>query len=80
MPIYEYSCECGNQVEELQGINDEHAFVCSCGEKMKRVFGGGQAIRIDFTPGFDCQAGKVFSTARERDNFLAEKGWERIKS
>jgi putative FmdB family regulatory protein len=80
VPIYQYKCECGNAVEELQGINAEHVFTCSCGKQMKRIFGGGQAIRIDFTPGFDVQAGKNFGTKRERDNFLAERNWERIKS
>lgn len=80
MPIYDYKCDCGRKVEELQGINAEHVMTCICGKKMSRVFGGGQAIRIDFTPGFDIQAGRDFATKRDRDNFLAERNWERIKS
>lgn len=80
MPLYEFSCECGVRVEELQKANDEHVMTCICGLPMSRIFGGKQLIKIDFIPGLDIQAGKVFNTKRERDNFLAEKNWERIKS
>ena len=80
MPIFEFSCECGERAEEIQGANEEHALTCKCGKPMRRLFSAGQKIKIDFTPGLDVQAGKVFTTKRERDNFLAEKNWERIRS
>jgi len=37
MPIYEFSCECGNEREDLVSVGTEHIKCKECGKDMKKI-------------------------------------------
>lgn len=79
MPLYDIKCEKHGKQEILSSVTSH--FACpSCDRPAHRVFSIGRVkIKEDFIPGWDMGAGRNFYSARERNNFLAEKGWTRIR-
>lgn len=75
MPFVDVECkDHGKQerfVHDLVGFRE--APCESCGEPARRVWALG-GFSMDFRYGYDEGAGRYFDTARQRDNFLAEKG------
>ena len=55
MPLYKYSCECGEQFEELHSVADRHTSICpKCGASAKQEitavhFDGRMGLDPDFT-------------------------------
>jgi predicted nucleic acid-binding Zn ribbon protein len=75
MPFVDVNCENHGKVETFsRSLSGVSSLPCpECGERSRRVwsFGG---FSVSFRHGYDEGAGKYFDTARQRDNFLAEKG------
>ena len=80
MPLYPYQCNvCDRKEDFLFGF--EHDAPICCGEHMDRTYHETTiGFSIDFKDGYDTGAGKYFVTKRERDTYLSQKQWRRIKS
>lgn len=76
---YQFRCEkCGKEFEVEQAIKDAHGAI-HCGEKAQRIYNT-LATSWSWRPGFDYGLGKEFGSQRERDNYIAENNFRRIKS
>lgn len=79
MPLYEFKCEqCGKIITEMYDMNGIRKPTC-CGKRADRKYSTFTKI-VDFRDGFDAGLGKYFNTARERNNYIAEKNLRRIKT
>jgi len=80
MPIYEYDCKTHGRFDEYQNVNAKKSLNCPiCGMGCKRVFSTPAKAIFDFRPGWDEGAGRHFGSARERNNWVAASGSQRIK-
>lgn len=57
MPIYQYKCLSGHEVEETRGINDPQKIICCpiCGDAIKRVYS---------PPGIELKGGGFYKNSR----------------
>lgn len=80
MPFYEFICDCGNEFEEMLSIKDDTVGVCpKCGKKTRKQHYSLGGFYFDFKEGFDYGLGEYCASARQRDNYAAEKGLKRLK-
>ncbi len=79
MPLFDICCDRHGKQEVLSSTSD--SLDCPvCGQKAERLYTKGRIkIVMDFTDGWDSGAGRYFATARERNNWVAEKGIRRIR-
>jgi len=89
MPLRTYKCSCGIVWDELISGNPPATMKCEkCGRKGKFTFSYSllteknrmKNYRVDFKPGYDLGAGRVFNTKMERENWLSEKGYRQDKT
>lgn len=87
MSLVSYGFKCVNEdcdkfgieYEDLLERDGEHKSRCPvCHRKAQRVFSLA-GFTMDFKPGFDVGLGEYVSSANERDNICAERGYRRIK-
>jgi putative FmdB family regulatory protein len=58
MPVYEYSCKCGHEIEKLHKITVKPVILCiKCGKRMEKCISGGISVRYS-TPPASASAGK----------------------
>jgi len=63
MPIYEYRCECGYEVTELQVIGDEAPRCPQCGETMLKKLTFPAMVKIKGEGGFPSRRKEFKDTA-----------------
>lgn len=66
MPTYEYRCRCGNAKDITKPMSESgRAEVCTCGEQMRRIFGGVQFAFGSWKPdGSACTPENALAEAR----------------
>lgn len=78
MPLREYSCQRHGRFEELITGEYPKMYPCpECNSPSQFVFSS-VCYRFDFRDGWDPGVGKGFDSARQRDNYLAEQGLEKV--
>jgi len=78
MPMYEFTCDtCGKSLTDIYDYDNIGKPLC-CKKHMRRVFSPFRAI-VDFRDGWDEGLGKYFNTSRERNNYIAENNFRRIR-
>ena len=79
MPMYEFVCdECGKVLTDIFNYDNIVNPAC-CGKKTRRKFSTFTKV-MDFRDGWDAGLGRNFNTARERNNFIAERNIRRMKT
>lgn len=73
MPIYEYSCECGSEVEKIQAIGSE-APACQCGGVMHRKCGSIARLILKNEGGYPIRS-KEYRIGYKKE-YLRSKGQE----
>jgi putative FmdB family regulatory protein len=59
MPIYEFSCECGNEKEDLVSVGTEHIKCEGCGKDMKKIISRSSFILKGSGWAFDNYGSKI---------------------
>ena len=78
MPLREYECPDHGRFDRLISGEYPKTLLCpECNKPARFVFSIA-AFRFDFRYGWDPGAGKGFDSARQRDNYLAEQGLEKV--
>jgi hypothetical protein len=78
MPIFDIECKEHGKQEIMSSGTTMYCPVCE--KEAKRLYSiDRMKITVDFTPGWDMGAGKVFNTKMERNNWLAEKNYRRVR-
>jgi hypothetical protein len=73
MPYFDVLCPTHGKQEVFGSVG------CPlCSDPVKRLWSNPPKIVVDFTAGWDPGAGRVFSTKRERDNWVSSKGIRRL--
>ncbi|MBT7628786.1 MAG: zinc ribbon domain-containing protein [Desulfobacula sp.] len=75
MPIFDYKCECGKEIEVITR-HDENAKCPECGKEMKRLLTGKIGISMGVGPYgyYDDTLGAYVSTNAERKRLMKEQG------
>jgi len=51
MPLYQYKCECGNELEEFSSIEHRRdKMICTCGKMAYRIYGATPGYVYEFNP------------------------------
>lgn len=79
MPAFDVACDKHGKFEIISSFT-AHFGCPSCGGSAKRLWTKDHIkIKLDFITGWDAGAGRNFYSAMDRNNFLSEKGWTRIR-
>lgn len=79
MALREYRCSNGHLNTEILHGEFPKSIPCPvCGATAEYVWSGGQRTVMDFRAGHDITSNRYFNSARERNNYYAQKNWQRV--
>jgi len=77
MPLVEFQCKKHEVFSEVLSPSQEYRASCPiCHQEGRRLWSDFN-FSVTFNAGYDVAADRNFNSERQRDNWLAEKGWKK---